>query len=151
MRLIRTIILLTGAGLLLPSPPSDPLLGAGDADATTVSAMEMLSSATSAFSDVAGFCGRQPAACETAAYVAAHLEAKAKYSARLVYEWATEGEQPAGHVVIPVQAQQQADPLRTGSPAPLELTRAAANQSTLRLDDLIPAWRGPVPASHDEG
>ena len=105
MRLIRTIILLTGGGLLLPSPPADPMQGTGVADATTMSAMEMLSSATSAFGDVAGFCGRQPGACETAAYVAAHLEAKAKYSAKLVYEWATDTQEPAGHVVVPVEVE----------------------------------------------
>ena len=143
MRLIRTIILLTGGGLLLPSPPADPLQGTGVADATTMSAMEMLSSATSAFGDVAGFCGRQPGACETAAYVAAHLEAKAKYSAKLVYEWATDTQEPAGHVVVPVEVE-QTDSVQTGSLAPSNQARAAAGQSTLRLDDLIPAWRGPA-------
>lgn len=143
MRLVRTLILLAGGGLLLPSPPADPLAEVVQTDTTAVLAMEMLSSATSAFSDISSFCVRQPDACETAAYVAAHLEAKAKYNARLVYEWATDGEQPARGSAVPVLAV-EADPLQTGSFEPARAGQPTLNQSTLRLDDLVPEWRSPA-------
>lgn len=144
MRLVRTIILLGGAGLLLPSPPADPLAETGETAAISVSAFEMLSQATSAFSDVAGFCGRQPGVCETAAVVATHLEAKAKYNARLVYEWAAADESlPRGHAVIPVAAP-DADSLHTGSAGPARQIPDALRQSSLRLDDLVPPWRKPA-------
>lgn len=145
MRLIRTLIVLTGAGVLLPSPPDDPFAGTADPDIAQVSAIEMLSSATSTFSDLAGFCGRQPAACETAAYVAAHLEAKAKYSAKLVYEWATDEQGPSGRAVVPVDVE-TSDRLQTGSTSPLAAATEGTNsQSTLRMDDLLPVWHAPRP------
>ena len=46
--------------------------------------------ATNTFSDLASFCARQPGVCETAGFVAHKLELKAKYGARLIYEWASE-------------------------------------------------------------
>jgi hypothetical protein len=143
------MVLLGGLGVMLPSPPSDPTAMAGVDDDATLSAMEMLSSATSAFSDVASFCVRQPGACETAAYVAAQLKAKAKYNVKLVYEWATEDERPSALIEVPAMAE-PADPLSTGSsPAATKISRRIASQSTLRLDDLIPSWRGPVAGGHE--
>jgi hypothetical protein len=149
MRLIRTLLVLAGAGVFLPSPPQDLEATTTGVAPTEVSAVEMLSSATSTFSDLAGFCHRQPGACQTAAYVAAHLEAKAKYSAKLVYEWATDQPAPAGHAIIPVPAQaEEADQLQTGSTTaahPEGQDGATPSQSTLTLGDLVPAWRGPIP------
>lgn len=150
MRLIRLILVLTGAGVLLPSPPEELSAHTVGLEADQVSAIEMLSSATSTFSDLAGFCSRQPGACQTAAYVAAHLQAKAKYSAKLVYQWATKDEQPIGRAVIPVEAR-SADELQTGSNLTvISRSDPPIGQSTLRLDDLIPAWRGP-PAAANKG
>ena len=143
MRLIRTILVLAGAGVLMPSPPEDLAARTPEQTASDVSAMEMLSSATSTFSDIADFCVRQPGACETAAYVAARFEAKAKYSAKLIYEWATDQQQMPEMQTVPVEAD-TSDELQTGSTrAILAESVAATGQSTLRLDDLIPAWRGP--------
>jgi hypothetical protein len=132
MRIFRTLLILTGVVMLLPSPPQDQTVSA---DGTTaqqpVAASDLLMSATSAFSDVASFCMRQPMVCETAGYLAANLEAKAKYGVRLAYEWAND---------------YQADPaLETGSTAPVEEPRGPGRgQSTLTLDDLLPAWKGPA-------
>lgn len=145
MRLIRTILVLAGAGFFLPSPPEDPALQAAGNEATQVSAVEMLSSATSTFSDVANFCSRQPQTCQTAAYVAAHLEAKAKYSAKLVYEWATEDQTPTGRAIVPVQVG-KVDQLQTGSTDVATAQQPEIKgQSTLTIEDLVPAWRGPAP------
>ena len=150
MRLIRTILILTSVGVLMPSPPEDLAAPADGSTSIQVSAGDMLSSATSAFSDIGDFCVRQPSACETVAVVAARFEAKAKYSAKLIYEWATDpGEVPETQAE-PVQAE-TGDQLKTGSTRTIVAESAlAAGQSTLRLDDLIPEWRGP-PNSKKKG
>ena len=148
MRLIRMVLILTGAAVLMPAPPEELSAKTAGMESTQISAVEMLSSATSTFSDVAGFCSRQPGACQTAAYVAAHLQAKAKYSVRLVYEWATQDKQPDGRAIVPVQVD-NTDDLQTGSNITvLAKSDPPAGQSTLRLDDLIPVWRGPLPAAN---
>lgn len=76
----------------------------------------LLMAAVEAVSDFAGFCARQPSACATASYVAGKVEAKAQNGLQLAYGWVT------------------------GSAA----TGAAGGQSTLRADDLVPAWRSPA-------
>jgi Family of unknown function (DUF5330) len=146
MRLIRTILMLTGVGILMPSPPDDLAAQRAMADHEAVSAIEMLSSAGSAASDVAGFCARQPEFCRTAAFVAQRFEAKAKYSARLIYEWASEASDDPSIPDEQIEAD-GADQLQTGSvDTALADASPGTGQSTLRLDDLIPAWRGPAPA-----
>jgi hypothetical protein len=105
----------------------------------------MLSSASSAVADAAGFCSRQPTVCTTAAYVAGKLEAKAKYGVRLIYEWASESTTGP----VPTNGQHEAggiDLLKTGTALAevLEREPEVNGQSTLRIEDLIPEWRGPV-------
>jgi len=137
MRIFRTVVLLTGVAILMPSPPNDAM----QQDQAEFSAPGMIGSATLAFSDAASFCNRQPQVCETAGYVAGKMQAKAKYSVRLIYEWAAESS--AEPQVSPFSDQASADPIRTGSVA-LAKVKSANGQSTLRIEDLIPAWRGPV-------
>jgi hypothetical protein len=125
MRLIRTLLVVGGAGLLLPAPPESPdsaitatPVGPATAD---LSAFDMLASAGATVADVAGFCARQPAACHTAGVLAHHVEARAKYGVKLLYDWAADSDDaraPTGNV-----------------------------RSTLRLDDLLPEWREPGSAS----
>jgi hypothetical protein len=146
MRLIRTILLLGGAAFLLPSPPEPVTAANTTVLKQEVSTLEMLSSATSAVSDVASFCSRQPEVCETAVFVAAKLEAKAKYSARLIYEWASES---TSDPALPATSQEaiKVDMITTGSTqlAMADDTPPPPSQSTLQIEDLIPEWRGPAP------
>lgn len=117
------------------------------ASAAEVSTVQMVSSAGSAISDAAGFCARQPEVCQTVAYVAGRLEAKAKYSAKLLYEWASDA---SSDPELP-RTIQEVDSLQTGSTqVALASTGKGAGQSTLRIEDLIPEWRGPV-ASKKKG
>jgi hypothetical protein len=158
MRLIRTILLLTGAAVLMPSPPDSA--STASEPAAAVSTIAVISSATSAFADLASFCVRQPVVCETAGYVAGRLEAKAKYSARLIYEWASDA---TADPALPQGTQEaiKADMLKTGTAVRLadsqtpQGRQAAAgpseNQSTLRLEDLLPEWRGPSGQAQKQG
>lgn len=142
MRLFRTLLVLGAAGLFLPSPPEDPKAPGKGADSP--SAFEMLSSAGSAASDAWGFCSRQPEVCGVAGYLADRLEAKALYSASLLWGWAWDGK-PAPRAValqgpfteITVEGDMPA------APAGADATDGRG-RSTLGLDDLVPPWRGPA-------
>ncbi len=128
MGVFRTIMVLTGITVFMPAPSED---------AATVSpareSVSVVSAASQTVADVASFCSRQPGVCDTAGYVVAKLEAKAKYSVRLIYEWASEANgEPR---VSPLADVAASDPIATGS--------VLASRSTLRMDDLIPRWREP--------
>lgn len=137
MRIVRTIILLSAIIILMPSPPESQKQDAGLIASNDVSVPEMFIAATRTASDLGGFCGREPQVCETAVYVAHMLEAKAKYSVRLIYDWANE----ASSDTPPVKAD-AVDHLVTSS------TKIAADeapsQNTLKVEDRIPAWRAPT-------
>ena len=138
MRIIRTLMLLTGVGVFMPSPPDEQ-----QPQGSQVSTPELIGSATSAFADMAGFCAREPAVCQTAGYVAGKLEAKAKYSVKLIYEWANESTSEPQLSPLANEAD-GSDQLKTGSTTVAEAKPAGGlGQSTLRLDDLIPEWRAP--------
>jgi hypothetical protein len=135
MRIFRTLILLTGAGLLLPSPPEG--WQASDHGVPEPSTLELLTSAGAAASDAASFCSRQPEVCSVAGYLTQKLTAKALYSASLVWGWADhEGPQPA-------DASGPFAAISVPGDIPEPLPAEQSGQSTLELDDLIPDWRGP--------
>jgi len=135
MRIFRTLIVLTGAGLLLPSPPED--WRAADHGVPEPSTLQLLTSAGAAASDAASFCSRQPDVCSVAGYLADKLTAKALYSASLVWGWAGKDGPPPSEAGGPFAA------LTVTGDIPDPLPAEQAGQSTLELDDLIPEWRGP--------
>ena len=146
MRIIRTIMLLSGITVFIPSPPDDDSQARQSAAGAKASDASYIAVATNTFSDLAAFCERQPGVCETAGFVAHKLELKAKYGVRLIYDWANEAN-PAPSSSIQPDLADGTDPIKTGS-VKLASTKqlAPASQSTLRLEDLIPVWRGPVSA-----
>lgn len=140
MRIIRTLFYLSVVGLFMPSPPPpvEPGLAAAPPE-TVLSTPQMFLAATSAVSDLREFCNRQPGFCDTAQYLAGKFEAKAKYSAKLIYEWANEASTPQGpgHVI-------EADALATASTQRVaSADDEGLSQNTLRLEDLVPEWRPP--------
>jgi Family of unknown function (DUF5330) len=108
MQIVRTTLLLTALAIFAPTPPPS-----ADIPASVTPAL--FSAATQSFADVQNFCRKQAGVCETAAYVAARLEVKARYGAILIFDWANEA---------------------TSDP------RQAA-KSTLALNDYVPEWRKP--------
>ena len=132
MRILRTIFCLAVVTVLLPSPPDE--MGGNQKTAAT---SELLSAAVNTVADVHGFCSRQASVCDTANLVAVGLEAKAKYSVRLLYEWANE----SAVGTVPDQAL-TTDGLPTASVGQVA-DYGENSQNTLRLDDLIPDWRDP--------
>ncbi len=143
MRIFRTIILLSGIAVLMPSPPERENSGATVLASNAAETAGLVAAASLTISDAASFCSRQPSVCHTAGYVAAKLEAKAKYSVRLLYEWANEAN---GEPAVSPYADQAdaADPIETGSTV-AAMAAGGQSQSTLTIEDLLPEWRGDLP------
>ncbi len=122
--LLRLAFWLTVVLVLLPSGGSQP------ASKVNVSAIDAMSAAGAAMSDVKGFCGRQADACEVGSHVAVALGQRAQAGAKMLYEFLSEkfGPHDTGSIG-------KAGPQRTARPS----------QHTLTADDLAPSWRGPLP------
>ena len=88
MKIIRTLVIVTAGAFLLPSPPDSQ-------QANITPTPELMAAAANAASDVGSFCNRQPAVCSTASNLAGTLEAKARYSIKLLYEWANKDDAAA--------------------------------------------------------
>lgn len=67
-------------------------------DSTSYTGWSQLTAAAEAVTDVKSLCTKAPSVCTAAQYVSDRLEAKAKYSAQLLQDWAEEtvhGRSPA--------------------------------------------------------
>ena len=121
--LLRSMFWLSVVLVLLPSGKTQP-------SSTAPGAVETLSAAGAALSDMTGFCNRQPEACLTGAQAAVAFGQRAQAGAKMVYEFLHE----------------KAAPADTGSvrPKPATAVKEKPSQHTLTPVDLKPAWRGPA-------
>jgi hypothetical protein len=140
MGILRNAIILGAVAVAMPNPPASQQ-GPGVVP-PTASSFAYLAAAADTFADVRAFCERRPGVCQTAGHLAITIEAKAKYSAKLIYEWANDASEgkATGTGLPPDLA--TADPIATGSTGNKV---AFESQSTLKLEDLIPAWKAPKP------
>src|SRR3954468_18235355 len=129
MRLFRTIFFLGVVAVLMPSPPEDRQNSAEAERQLTTPEVVYVASRTA--SDLGGFCSREPMVCDTAGVIAAKLEAKAKYGARLIYEWANETSAPTPRIETDL------------STPSLPLGEPPVSQNTLTREDFLPEWRDP--------
>jgi hypothetical protein len=127
--LLRLGFWLTVVLVLLPSGGSQPT------PKVNVSAVEAMSAAGAAVSDVKGFCGRQAGACAVGSQVAHALGERAQAGAKMLYEFLSEQFGPSDTASIGKSAQSR----------PPRLHAAPPSQHTLTADDLAPPWRGPLP------
>ena len=127
--LIRVAFWLSIVILLIPTGSTQP-----PGQGSQIGALDALSAASAAVSDMRNFCARQPDACEKGSQAAAAFGQKAQAGAKLVYEFLTERlHEDAGPA-----AGKSADAGVTGTVKP--------SQNTLTPADKAPAWRGPQPA-----
>jgi hypothetical protein len=117
MGMLRTIFVVGGAFAFMPSPPPSET---GQSPPSDVNQFTYVAAAVETVADMRSFCSRNPNVCATAGSVARTVEGKVKYSAKLVYEWANDGNETK---VLP----------------------APTTNGTLTLADLEPAWRKPKP------
>ena len=175
MGITRILIIGVAALILAPMPPQDENAVAGDQSVADLQTHQLVSVATGTFTDVSSFCERQPLTCRAMNDIAAIAQAKAKYAFRLAYEWASNAES-AEHMepsllqgTLPVSGPHAAadgvsepgapglqsipdilnttlrhDPLVTGTIR--KVAEADPGTNTLRIDDLLPDWRGPEPS-----
>ena len=88
MGILRKAFVCGALLLAIPTPPD--ATSTGGAVPPSASTMAYVSAASDTFADVRGFCGRNPQVCATAGIVASRMEAKAKFGARVIYEWAND-------------------------------------------------------------
>lgn len=136
--IIRTLVV-GGALLALPSPPQSAQ--EASAPQASTNSWAYIAAAAETVSDFKGFCERKPQVCVTAQYLASGLEGKAKYNAKLIYEWANESSHDKPKLVKVPGNLAKADPIRTSSVERV-VASAETSGSTLRLDDLLPEWQG---------
>ncbi len=147
MNLLRTAFWLSIVILLLPTGRDDK----AEDSASKVSLNQAVSAASDTASDLVGFCGRNPAVCETGQSAVKVFADKAKYGASMLYEWAAGTNTPAVEKT-PVSGAQPAlsgkmDPINKADRLISPQSRSALerqSQNTLRREDLEPAWKGPA-------
>ena len=126
--LIKTAFWLAVVAMLLPGDDKHQA-----ASAPQVGAVEAVSAAGAAVSDMRQFCARQPDACTVGSQAATVLGQKAQAGAKKLFDFLNE----------------RTGPHETGSVSSNTPERAAAgalpSQQTLTPADLNPAWRGPEP------
>ncbi len=131
-------MLVLGAGFaLMPSPPPEP----GATYQSGPGNFAYIAAAAETVADMRSFCQRNPNVCVTAGAVAQTVEGKAKYSAKLIYEWANEATGEGTPSLLPDDIA-GADPIQTSAP-PAEMVDLKESQNTLTVADLVPEWRAP--------
>ena len=161
MKIIKYSLIAALGVFFLPAPPSNDFAVMQGGQKINLETGEVIGAAALAYSDVTGFCQRQPGVCNTAGQVLTSFEIRAKYNFRRLYEWSQGTDQAYIRQKKPVQSikiEQSArlDPIITGSIAPvgkakLPMMFADNDQNpsvnTLQIEDLLPQWRGPVRSS----
>ena len=138
MGMLRTLFVLGAGFALMPSPPQDASSIQAPAGP---SSFAYLAAAAETVADMRSFCQRNPNVCVTAGAVAQTVEGKAKYSAKLIYEWANEATGDGMPANLPENLA-KADPIQTASP-PAIATAMQKSDNTLTVADLESQWRKP--------
>lgn len=174
MGITRILIVGVVALILAPMPPEDTTVSPSQPPAAELQTHQLVSVAIGTFTDVSSFCERQPLTCTAMSDVASIAQTKAKYSIRLAYEWANgagtsaDAAHPAADDALPVSGthhevnempepdstggksisdllnSSSTDPLITGSTT--KIAAADTGTNTLRIEDILPDWRGPEPS-----
>jgi len=150
MFIIRTAFWLSVVVLLLPiggenqeSPSGEPV------EQTNLSAGDAINAAIATVGDVAGLCQREPEVCDAGSAVWQTFQMKARYGAEMLYRWANGDDEVETQASVRQDngrryANQQAAPVYTGSTSKRTANNnGSRSQNTLKIEDLIPEWKGP--------
>ena len=140
MGILRNTVILGAVVLAMPNPPASER--ADGVVAENASSFAYVAAAAETFADLRAFCERRPGVCQTAGHIAGTMEAKAKYSAKLIYEWANEAGGADAYATSMPPDLAEADPIATGTTGGSK--GQMISQSTLKLEDLIPEWKAPA-------
>jgi hypothetical protein len=139
MGLIRKALVVGGIIFAMPSPPATVQTGQVAQSMPDSTSWNYISAAADTVADMKSFCERKPQVCITAQYLAVSMEGKARYSAKLIYEWANESAK--GQTAALPNKIMASDPINTGT-LKTKLRGTIAENSTLKMEDLIPEWHG---------
>ena len=139
MGLIRKAIFAGGIIFAMPSPPAVVQTGQVAQSMPDSTSWNYISAAADTVADMKSFCERKPQVCITAQYLAVSMEGKARYSAKLIYEWANESAK--GQTAALPNKIMASDPINTGT-LKTKLRGTIAENSTLKMEDLVPEWHG---------
>ncbi len=128
MFLLRAAFWLTVVSCLLPAARAP-----ADKPAPQVGAVEAVTAAGAAVSDMTQFCTRQPGACEVGSQAAAVVGQKAQNGARMLYEFLADR-----------IGSNDSDPAPAKTPDRPPVANRPSQQ-TLTPTDMAPSWRGPEP------
>lgn len=131
MGILRKAIVAGGLFVALPMPPQGS--GAQSAEQQAgPNTFAYMAAAAETFADVKSFCERRPTACNVAQYIAVTTEAKVKYSAKVVYEWANTPDEKEStvHVLDPQTADAGDIPLPVEKPANLFQRKTACQKKS---------------------
>lgn len=112
---------------------------------TQVGAVEAVSAATAAVSDLGQFCTRQPDACAVGGQAATVLGQRAQAGAKMLYEFLNERLVPHENGPATTGTATVTTGTGTGTTAKPPVAAAPSSQNTLRPVDVAPTWRGPLP------
>jgi hypothetical protein len=120
MGILRKAIVAGGLFAALPMPPPGAVPTPSEQQAGP-GTFAYVAAASDTFADVSSFCQRRPLACDVGQYIAVTAQAKARYSAKIVYEWAnTADHAPASVRVLSTEtAEAVAIPLPLEKPVQL--------------------------------
>ena len=121
--------------VLLPREPEE-----GKVAAPQLGAVEAISAASAAVSDMSGFCSRQPAACEVGGQAAAIIGERAQGGARKVYQYLIEQKSEPENKQENKRAPDHTGSIGSGTSS---AESAAANIDTLTEDDREYRWQDP--------
>ena len=139
MGLIRKALVVGGIIFAMPSPPATVQTGQAAQSMPDSTSWNYISAAADTVADMKSFCERKPQVCITAQYLTISMEGKARYSAKLIYEWANESAKDQT-AALPNKIM-ASDPINTGT-LKTKLRGTIAENSTLKMEDLIPEWHG---------
>lgn len=137
MRIIPMVLLMLAIAAMLPSPPESRK---HRAQIKPEPQETFVGSAIGSVVDLDPLCEAREGVCTTAAYVLKRVEDKAIYNIGLLYEWARS--EQVGIDPSPLGNQAAATGLRA-----TKVARRQSSGNTLKLDDLLPRWRGPEEAT----
>lgn len=143
MGLIRKAIFVGGIIFALPSPPATIQADQTAQTMADSTSWAYIAAAADTVADLKSFCERKPQVCTTAQYIAGTMEGKAKYGAKLVYEWANESAK--GQSAALPENMATAEP-NTTVVVKTKLRGTIADNSTLKMEDMVPAWHGTLTA-----
>jgi hypothetical protein len=125
MGILRKAIVAGGLFAALPMPPPGAQVQLVEQQAGP-GTFAYVAAASDTFADVSSFCQRRPMACDVGQYIAVTAQAKAKYSAKMVYEWANTPDTAKLPSQVEVVQTAEADtiPLPIERPANLLLRKA---------------------------